>query len=258
MKLTLDDIKRITAGALEITEDDATDAKLQAFAAKVGLDVAHLAKVKGDKALAEAILALADTNYAFSAAVINYRLENEVLDFYALNKLSSFSARLGNSYASSNDAGIRATFAVNEDLFLALFGKYGKDKVITFGTRVIAETGNVTTLSFIAKKTDDGVAYYAADGVTPMQAKVVDGILTYTWTITYRDDQLTEEYLNREFSYERFVEIEGVKACSITVESSTFGESVSLAEIYEAAAEKNPDDAIVAKVLAKINPPAAE
>ena len=205
--------------------------------------------MKGDAALVNAVLALADLDYAFSTAVVNYRLENEVLEFYALNKLSSFSARLGNSYASSNDAGIRATFAVNESLFEALFEKYGADKAITFGTRVIAANGNATNLTFVAKLENGAVAYYEADGETPMQSKVVDGILTYTWTITYRDDQLTEDYLNLEFSYERFVKIGDAAEYAITVESSTFGEGVSLREIYEAAAVKNPEDAIVLKVL---------
>ena len=249
--------------SLKVTEDGALNAKLQAFAAATTLDVTHLSKVKGDDALVAEILALGDLNYAFSTAVINYRLANEILEFYGLNKLVTFGARVHSDYVADK-AGIRATFAINTDLFKAMFAKDGAPAEIFFGTDVYSVTkqAHFETLTFVAVKNGDDIEYYKVNKDNTREKiktkilqvendkGVIEEVLTYTWTLTSENLSVS---LNAEWSYERFVKIGDGTRYSIAVVSEKYGDTVTMREIYEAAAKINPDDVVVQKVLAAMN-----
>ena len=242
---------------LALTGDAATDAALREFAATVGLDVSRLAKLSANKALAEKVLALADTAYAFDTSVINYRLDDEILDFWEVNESKGVSVRVDNAY-SDKQAGVRAEYAIGVDLIKTMIDKYGVDGAITFGTKIMMNGNEAAILSFTATKdnaAENGLAIVGTNtvvktgAVTAANTKVVGGQLTYTYTVNYTDAQLTQaNLLDLEYSFVRFVEIHGEEFV-IDHGNKEFGDRVSLREAYSHFAGDYATDSVVTKVM---------
>ena len=243
--------------ALTVTGDAATDAALRVFAATVDLDVSRLAKLSANKALAEKVLALADTAYATNGDVVNYRLDQEVLDFWEVNESKGVSVRVDNAY-SDKQAGVRAEYAIGVDLIKTMIDKYGVDGAITFGTKIMMNGNEAAILSFTATKdnaAENGLAIVGTNtvvktgAVTAANTKVVGGQLTYTYTVNYTDAQLTQvNLLDLEYSFVRFVEIHGEEFV-IDHGNKEFGDRVSLREAYSHFAGDYATDSVVTKVM---------
>ncbi|MBR7094774.1 MAG: hypothetical protein IKC73_00990, partial [Clostridia bacterium] len=238
---------------LAVTGDAATDAKLNAFAAATGLDISRLSKVSAGTALVDRIVALADTAYAFDTSVVNYRLEQEILDFWEVNKSSGIQIRIDNGY-SGEEAGVRAIYNINEEELRTMIAKYGKNGSLTFGTRILVNGKKAATLSFTATVDGAGNLTYTGTNtvgtsVKPATMKRTADGLFYTYAVTYTDAQLLNQtLLNAEYTFVRFVEIGG-EEISINHGNSVFGDSISAAEAYANYAVEYPEDPIVQKVM---------
>ena len=238
---------------LAVTGDAATDAKLNAFAAATGLDISRLSKVSAGTALVDRIVALADTAYAFDTSVVNYRLEQEILDFWEVNKSSGIQIRIDNGY-SGEEAGVRAIYNINEEELRTMIAKYGKNGSLTFGTRILVNGKKAATLSFTATVDGAGNLTYTGTNtvgtsVKPATMKRTADGLFYTYAVTYTDAQLLNQtLLNAEYTFVRFVEIGG-EEISINHGNSVFGDSISAAEAYANYAIDYPEDPIVQKVM---------
>ena len=240
---------------LAVTDDADVNEALSAFATAVGLDVSRLVKMTAGEALVAKILALADPAYATSYDVVNYYLDKEVLDFWGVTAFDGISVRVDNG-ALAADAGVRALYSINEATLREMIRKYGVESKLTFGAKIAVDGVAAATLSFTATLAEDGSLSYvgvnsADDGAVAV--KTVDGKLSFSYTVTYTEEQLTEANLAAEYAFVRFVTIAGEDVV-IDHGNAVFGETVSAAEAYGYFADAYAEDAVVAKVVAALTP----
>ncbi|MBR7095574.1 MAG: hypothetical protein IKC73_05080, partial [Clostridia bacterium] len=240
---------------LALTDDVDVNAALAAFATAVGLDVSRLVKMTAGEALVAKILALADPAYATNYDVVNYYLDKEVLDFWGVTAFDGISVRVDNGTLAA-DAGVRALYSIDEATLREMIRKYGVESKLTFGAKIAVDGVAAATLSFTATLAEDGSLSYvgvnsADDGAVAV--KTVDGKLSFSYTVTYTEEQLTEANLAAEYAFVRFVEIDGEDVV-IDHGNAVFGETVSAAEAYGYFADAYAEDAVVAKVVAALTP----
>ncbi|MBQ2719294.1 MAG: hypothetical protein IJF73_04420, partial [Clostridia bacterium] len=239
---------------LAVTDDADVNAALAAFAAAVGLDASRLVTLSAGEAFVGKILALADPAYATSRDIVNYRLDKEILDFYGATAFAGISVRVDNGTLPT-EAGVRALYSIDEATLREMIRKYGVDSKLSFGAKITVNGVAAATLTFTATLAEDGSLSYegtnSAGGTAAV--KKVNGKLAFSYTVTYGDGDLTEENLNAEYSFVRFVTIAGEDVV-VDHGSAIFGATVSAAEAYGYFAEAYAEDAVVAKVTAALTP----
>ena len=229
--------------ALALSSDAELNAAFNALAYATQLDVKRLALLGDGQADAfmQALTAEFDPAYSISVTVVT-ALYTDATDFVKTNLFGGTSVRIDNG--ANTDAGIRGTFTVDEALLAELIAEYG---TITFGTEIVVDGAVKSTLSFVATAKDGAISYSGGEIVANG-----DGTATYIYTMVYGEDDMTDEILNGEFSYRRFIKL-GDATYTVDVVCSVFGDTFSAAEVYGYfAANGYAEDAVVNSVLAAL------
>ena len=183
-----------------------------------------------------------DPDYAANADVI-YTLYNNATFSLAAMTFAGYQVRLDSGASLANYAGVRAVFDVDEARIAAIIEKNGGAAV----TLTVSITGEETATVTIVYEVVEGV-------LTATGADIYDraGGKSMNVLVAYKGDEITKANLALEYSFAYTIQIGDAAATAFSVDSATFGDSVSAAEVYGYFyANGYAEDRVVADVMDK-------
>ena len=268
---------KVYAGKILI-EDEAKNSAFLELAAAAMLNLAAIENLEGASrtALVEAFLADFDPAYAINSAVVRYHYDIATYNLGVLT-FAGYQVRLDSGSEFANYAGVRAVYDIDmERLEKLCRDNLGKE--IGLSVDVIAGGSTVASLDFVYSWNEEtcklvGGGINSATGEEAILAtRTVGGeeVTCFYYTVTFKGDSFDKELLEAEYGYQYSINIgtnvyagEGEdeedldieKSDVFNVTSTTFGNTVSAARVYEYFYSNGyADDAMVSVVHAFLNP----
>ena len=215
---------KLYAGKVIIEGNEADNAKFLEIATIATLDLSAIMMLTPDARaeFAYGMLADFDPAYPTSGAVIAYHYAARTELFSALT-FAGYQVRLDTGASLANYAGVRAVFDIDEAAIAAILAKNeGKSVILMIGATGLDFAGYTITYTMVEGKlvATGAEIYDRADG------KSVNVM------VTYKGDEITKENLALEYSFNYTIAISDAEATAFAVNSATFGDSVSAAELY--------------------------
>ena len=210
-------------GIVIIEGDAAANAEFLELAVIATLDLSAIAMLTPDARaeFAYGMLADFDPDYAV-AAIIAYHYAARTELFSALT-FAGYQVRLDSGASLANYAGVRAVFDIDEAAIAAILAKNeGKSVILTIGATGLDFAGYTITYTMV----EGALVATGADVYERGEGKSVNVM------VTYKGDEITKENLALAYSFNYTIAVSDAEATAFAVNSATFGESVSAAEVY--------------------------
>ena len=238
------EVAKLYEGTVIIESDAEANAAFIALAAIASLDLAPIKNLTAEarEAFAYAMLSDFDPDYAVSAIVAYHYAERTEL--FAAMTFAGYQVRLDSGASLANYAGVRAVFDINETAIAAIIEKNDGAAV----TLTVSITGEATVTTTIVYTVVEGVlTATGADIYERGEGKSVNIL------VAYKGEEITKENLLLEYGFDYTIAI-GDAATAFDVNSATFGDKVSAAEVYGYFYENGyASDRVVAEVVELLN-----
>ena len=211
-------------GIVIIEGNEADNAKFIELAVLATLNLDAIKNLTADARAEFAYAMLSDFNpdYVVNAAVVAYHYAERTEVFAALT-FAGYQVRLDSGASLANYAGVRAVFDINEDAIAAILEKNeGKSVVLTIGA-----TGALNVSYTITYTMENGELVVATDADIYERGEGK----SMNIMVTYKGDEIAKANLDLEYSFNYTIAV-GDAANAFEVNSATFGDTVSAAEVY--------------------------
>ena len=233
-------------------------ADMLALARKLGLDITGL--LDATPAVCAYIESMIFADFALNKAMsreVTQFLINEALVYKAAFAYEGIQVRLQSKASIADMPGVRAIFTANKGV-LDAYAEISKD--LAFGVEICDVSGKTLAILRFAP---DGDAGYSGTNTLASGASAGKAIITpvgenslaFAYTVIFDTAQTqTADYYNVEFGYRFFFEVNGLRHNVNTLNSDTFGDTVSAAEAYDYFYKNGfADDSVVAGVVNTLN-----